>query len=124
MRRTLFDDDHEAFRASRPHVRRQGDRPARRRVERRRDHARASCSPPPAGQGFLGMEVPEEYGGGGVTDFRFNVVIAEEIQRGPDAARRARASTLHNDICLPYFLALLHRRAEGSAGCPASAPAS
>ena len=31
--------------------------------------------------GFLGMEVPEEHGGGGVQDFRFNVVIAEELQR-------------------------------------------
>ena len=31
--------------------------------------------------GFLGMEVPEEYGGGGVDDFRFNVVIGEEIGR-------------------------------------------
>src|SRR5215467_2977786 len=53
--------------------------------------------------GFLGMAVPEEYGGGGVDDFRYNLVIAEEIQRaGVNAA--GLGLTLHNDICLPYFL--------------------
>ncbi len=56
-------------------------------------------------QGFLGMAVPEEYGGGGVDDFRYNVVIAEEIQvAGVNAA--GLGWTLHNDICLPYFLTL------------------
>ena len=30
-------------------------------------------------QGFLAMSVPEEYGGAGVDDFRFNQVIAEEM---------------------------------------------
>jgi alkylation response protein AidB-like acyl-CoA dehydrogenase len=53
--------------------------------------------------GFLGMEVPEEYGGAGVADFRFNAVIGEEVQT---AGVRSFGSgiTLHNDICLPYFL--------------------
>ena len=56
-------------------------------------------------QGFLGMAVPEEHGGGGVQDFRYNLVIAEEIQRaGVNAA--GLGWTLHNDICLPYFLSL------------------
>jgi alkylation response protein AidB-like acyl-CoA dehydrogenase len=51
------------------------------------------------------MAVPEEYGGGGVADYRYNVVIAEEIQRaGVNAA--GLGWTLHNDICLPYFLTL------------------
>ena len=53
--------------------------------------------------GFMGMEVPEEYGGGGVDDFRFNVVLGEECSACGSAAS-ASASTLHNDICLPYFL--------------------
>ena len=55
--------------------------------------------------GFLGMEVPEEYGGGGVKDFRFNVVIAEELQRA-DVNAAGLGLTLHNDVCLPYFLHL------------------
>ena len=55
--------------------------------------------------GFLGMEVPEKYGGGGVRDFRFNMILHEEIQRaGINAA--GLGLTLHNDICLPYFLNL------------------
>ena len=51
------------------------------------------------------MEVPEELGGGGVEDFRFNVVIAEELQRA-DVNAAGLGLTLHNDICLPYFLHL------------------
>jgi alkylation response protein AidB-like acyl-CoA dehydrogenase len=53
--------------------------------------------------GFLGMSVPVEHGGAGVDDFRFNAVIGDEVQR---AGVRSFGSgiTLHNDICLPYFL--------------------
>jgi alkylation response protein AidB-like acyl-CoA dehydrogenase len=53
--------------------------------------------------GFLGMAVPEELGGAGVDDFRFNAVIAEEsAYRGVTAA--TLGITLHNDVCVPYFL--------------------
>jgi alkylation response protein AidB-like acyl-CoA dehydrogenase len=31
--------------------------------------------------GLLGTDVPEEYGGGGVDDFRYNAVVTEEISR-------------------------------------------
>jgi long-chain-acyl-CoA dehydrogenase len=31
--------------------------------------------------GMLGMAIPEKYDGGGVDDFRFNAVIAEELMR-------------------------------------------
>ena len=51
------------------------------------------------------MAVPEEYGGGGVDDFRFSQVIAEELQYAGVAAA-GLGLTLHNDICLPYFLSL------------------
>jgi alkylation response protein AidB-like acyl-CoA dehydrogenase len=58
-----------------------------------------------AGQhGFLGMAVPEEYGGGGVDDFRYNTVIDEEIQAA-GVGGAGLGLSLHNDICLPYFLA-------------------
>ncbi len=56
-----------------------------------------------AGQhGFLGMEVPEKFGGGGVDDFRFNVILNEEIQRAGVTAS-GFCITLHNDVCMPYF---------------------
>jgi alkylation response protein AidB-like acyl-CoA dehydrogenase len=35
--------------------------------------------------GFIGMAIPEEHGGGGVDDFRFNLIIAEELRRSSGA---------------------------------------
>jgi alkylation response protein AidB-like acyl-CoA dehydrogenase len=55
--------------------------------------------------GFLGVDVPEAYGGGGVKDFRYNLIISEEIQAAA-VVGSGLAITLHNDICLPYFLNL------------------
>src|SRR5882757_5033222 len=54
--------------------------------------------------GFLGMAVPEQYGGGGVDDFRFNQVIGEQVSYA-GVSGAGLGITLHNDICLPYFLA-------------------
>jgi len=54
--------------------------------------------------GFLGFDVPEKHGGGGVVDFRFNAVIGEEVMAS-GAAGPGLGLTLHNDICLPYYLA-------------------
>ena len=53
--------------------------------------------------GFLGMAVPERYGGLGQPDFRFNVIISEELQRA-NVIGSGTCITLHNDIVLPYFL--------------------
>jgi len=55
--------------------------------------------------GFLGMQVPEEYGGGGADDFRYNLIVGEELQR-TGSGGVTLSLTLHNDICLPYFLSL------------------
>jgi alkylation response protein AidB-like acyl-CoA dehydrogenase len=55
--------------------------------------------------GFLGMAVPEEYGGGGVDDFRFNQVLAEQVAAA-GVTGSGLGLTLHNDICLPYFLTI------------------
>ncbi len=52
-------------------------------------------------QGFLGMDVPEEYGGVGINDFRFNTVIVEELARG---RFMGIGIPLHNDIVIPYLL--------------------
>src|SRR5581483_1416817 len=54
--------------------------------------------------GFLGMAIPEEHGGGGVDDFRFNQVLDEQIAAAGIGGSGLGIS-LHNDICLPYFLA-------------------
>jgi alkylation response protein AidB-like acyl-CoA dehydrogenase len=57
-----------------------------------------------AGHGFLAMEVPEEYGGNGVADWRFNVVLAEEGVRAGVADAMA-GPMLHSDVVLPYLMA-------------------
>src|SRR6476469_4893199 len=105
MRRTLFDDVHEEFRASfqtflsREGVGEEGryGQWEREGIVPREVYARAGAG------GFLAMEVPERYGGASVKDFRLNLVIGEECQRA-GVGSFGLGITLHNDICLPYFL--------------------
>jgi alkylation response protein AidB-like acyl-CoA dehydrogenase len=53
--------------------------------------------------GFLAMQAPEQYGGGGTEDFRFNQILGEELMLA-GVGGAGLGITLHNDICLPYFL--------------------
>ena len=53
--------------------------------------------------GVIGLAVPEEYGGGGQDDYRFNVVLQEEINRATLTLGTLRT---HMDVVLPYFLAM------------------
>ena len=53
-------------------------------------------------QGLLGLQLDEEYGGGGTPDFRYNAVLGEEMtRRGVYGA----AYPLLNDMIVPYFVA-------------------
>jgi long-chain-acyl-CoA dehydrogenase len=54
-------------------------------------------------QGFLGMQVPEELGGAGVDDFRYNVIVAEELAR-IGANDLGVGFGVHTDIVIPYIL--------------------
>ncbi|WP_109527312.1 MULTISPECIES: acyl-CoA dehydrogenase family protein [Nocardia] len=102
MRRTLFDEDHEAFRDT-----------VRRFLQARAvphyEEWEAIGHPDrefwrEAGKiGALGTQIPEEYGGGGQTSFLYNVVLTEEAQRAGLALGGLR---VHTDICMPYFLEL------------------
>jgi alkylation response protein AidB-like acyl-CoA dehydrogenase len=51
--------------------------------------------------GLLCTDVPEEYGGGGMPDFRYNLVITEELMR---VGASGLGTILHNDTIVPYFL--------------------
>ena len=103
MQRTLFDDDHQAFRAS-----------VREFVERQilpyTDEFIANHGWPrelwlEAGkQGFLGLEVPEEYGGSAAGDWRFNAVLIEELAKVNMAL--ASCFGIHFDIVAPYLVEL------------------
>jgi long-chain-acyl-CoA dehydrogenase len=105
MRRTLFEEVHGDFRAS---FRTFLEREVLGEDGRYGEWERAGIVPREvfalAGRGgFLGMAVPERYGGAGAADFRFNLVIGEETQRA-GVGSFGLGITLHNDICLPYFL--------------------
>jgi alkylation response protein AidB-like acyl-CoA dehydrogenase len=52
-------------------------------------------------QGFLCFDVPEEYGGLGIKDFRYNMIVDEELIR---VGASGPGFPLQNDIVLPYFL--------------------
>jgi len=104
MQRDLYESDHEAFRDS---VRAFLEKEVVPNIEQwESDGIVPREIFEIAGRnGFLAMAVPEEYGGVGINDFRFNAVIGEEtIRAGATAA--GLGITLHNDISLPYFLDL------------------
>ncbi len=104
MRRTLFTDEHDQFRTS---VRTFIERELTPNMERweRDGVADRELFTKAGAAGFLGIDVPEDLGGGGVRDFRYNQVICEEVQRA-GAGGAGLGITLHNDICMPYFLSL------------------
>ena len=103
MRRTIFDEDHEAFRET---CRTFVDRVLRPDQEK---HI--------ANHGFeremwlemgkldlLGLNVPQEYGGAGVEDPRFSVVLAEELSKL--AFAYASCVGIHADCVAPYLVEL------------------
>jgi alkylation response protein AidB-like acyl-CoA dehydrogenase len=100
MRRTIFDREHEMFRDA---VRRFVEKeitPAHEQWEAAGIVPRSLWRK--AGElGFLGMAVPERYGGGGVDDFRYNAILLEELAA---AGATGPAIAVHNDIVIPYLL--------------------
>ena len=102
MRRELFDDTHEMFRQSFRSFVAAEITPHHERWEQAGivDPAMFRAA---GAAGFLGMAVPEQWGGGGVDDFRFNVVISEELARA-GVVSSGFCIWLHNDVALPYFL--------------------
>jgi alkylation response protein AidB-like acyl-CoA dehydrogenase len=101
MRRKAFEDDHKDFRES-----------ARRFVAaelspHHLEWEKAGIVPrevfTKAGEmGMLAFEVPAEFGGTEVDDFRFNQILAEEVAAA-GVTGSGLGMILHNDVCLPYF---------------------
>lgn len=99
MERTIFTSEHELFRQSfrtfvereiAPHYARWEDEG----VVARTMWAKAGAA------GFLSMGVPEEDGGSGIDDFRYNAVVVEELSR-PNYM--GVGFGVHNDIVIPYL---------------------
>ncbi|MGZ4246033.1 MAG: acyl-CoA dehydrogenase family protein [Solirubrobacteraceae bacterium] len=104
MRRCLFEPEHTDFRES---VRRfVAEEVAPHQAEWERDGiVPRELFAKAAAKGMLAMQVPERYGGVGIDDFRFNQIVGEELASAGTGGS-GLGLTLHNDICLPYFLDL------------------
>jgi alkylation response protein AidB-like acyl-CoA dehydrogenase len=100
--RTLFDDDHRLFRESAAAF-------VDREILPRREEIREARRIPAdlwltAGEmGFLGVAIPEQYGGSDV-DFRYNAIFNEELSRAGMAY--SSSFTIHADVCAPYLTRL------------------
>ncbi|KQU38390.1 MULTISPECIES: acyl-CoA dehydrogenase family protein [unclassified Rhodococcus (in: high G+C Gram-positive bacteria)] len=103
MRRTIFDLDHEAFRESvRTFLERNVVPRADELVEKRTVPRDVWIE---AGKhGFLGLQVPEEYGGSDAQDYRYTAVITEEFARV--SASLSSCLGIHIDVVAPYLTEL------------------
>ena len=101
MRRQIFTADHEAFRElARDFV-------AKEVVPNYAGWERAGQLPREVFErlgslGLLSIAVPEEFGGAGIGDYRYNVVLQEEAARALVTLGTVRTQL---DVILPYFLA-------------------
>ena len=99
MRRDIFTEDHELFRAQ---FRRFADKEIEPRLAEwnRRGITDRATWRRLGEEGFLGPAMPEAYGGGG-GDFLYDAIVLEEI-----AWRRAHGlmTAVHSSICMPYVL--------------------
>jgi alkylation response protein AidB-like acyl-CoA dehydrogenase len=103
MQRTLYEPEHEDFRDSvRTFI-------AKKMTPSYPEWERAGIVPRAlftmAGELGVFAAVPEQYGGAGVSDFRYNAVFLEEAARA-GVVPAAAGLTVQSDVCLPYFLGL------------------
>jgi alkylation response protein AidB-like acyl-CoA dehydrogenase len=101
VERTIFSDEHHQFRATVARFVRDEIVPHHDAWEREGMVPRELWKK--AGEvGLLCTDVPTEYGGGGVPDFRYNVVVTEELAR---VGASGVGFPLVNDVVVPYLLA-------------------
>jgi alkylation response protein AidB-like acyl-CoA dehydrogenase len=100
MPRNIYGPDHEAFRES---VREFVERTLKPVAEQMiKDKVIERGIWIEAGkQGFFGLNIPEEFGGAGIDDYRFNAVFGEEVSKFTASA--ASCFGIHADICAPYI---------------------
>ena len=103
MPRNVYGPDHEAFRSS---VREFVERTLKPRAEQMlevksvdRDIWKEAGK-----QGLFGLDIPEEFGGAGAEDYRFNAIAAEEIAGFNFAV--SSCFGIHSDVCPPYIVDL------------------
>lgn len=102
MRRTIFTEEHDLFRETARAYYLRECVPHTEEWEREGQVGRAAWAA--AGKaGLIGWQFPEEYGGQGIRDFRYNAIMAEEM-----AATGAVGIGLglQNDVIPPYLMNL------------------
>lgn len=104
MKRTLYTPDHEDFRAV---VREFVDREVTPNVARwDSEHSTGRQVWRAAGaQGIIGLTCPEELGGNGIGDYRYRMVVCEELARVA-ATSLSSSFGLQDDILMPYVVKL------------------
>jgi long-chain-acyl-CoA dehydrogenase len=103
MERIIFGEDHHAFRASAKEFCDRSLVPRMEQFLEQKTIDRAVWLE--AGkQGFLGLDVPEQYGGSSVGDYRFNAVFAEEVSKV--SASLSSCFGIHFDCAAPYLVDL------------------
>ncbi len=100
MQRTLFEAEHEAFRQTVRAFMEAEVIPNHEQWERDGIVPREVWFKAGA-LGILGFMMPEEYGGGGANDFRYNVVLQEELTK---AGASGVGFPLHTDLVSGYLL--------------------
>lgn len=99
MRRRIFDIEHEQLRDTAKRFVANEVMPNAAKWEEARIVDRSAYLA--AGRyGLIGFNMPEEYGGGGSDDFRFNAVVVEELAK---FGFLTPALSVHNDIVGPYL---------------------
>ncbi len=102
MQREIFEPDHEAFRDTVRAFCEKEVAPHHEQWEKDGVVPRELWHK--AGElGLLGFMMPEEHGGGGIHDFRFNAIISEELAR---IGASGVGFVLHTDLVSSYLLAL------------------
>jgi alkylation response protein AidB-like acyl-CoA dehydrogenase len=100
MKRALFEEEHEIFRRSVRQFLEKEVVPHHEQWEKDGIVPREIWESAGA-KGFLCMDVPEQYGGPGVDDFRFNAILDEETSR---VGASGLGFVVHSDIVGPYIL--------------------
>jgi len=102
MRRVIFDQDHDDYRQAITECLTRVVVPHHEQWERDGIVPRSLFSD--LGElGVFGFGVPEEYGGAGISDFRYNMLLMEQAHR-LGVAPAVLGPALQADICLPYFV--------------------